>query len=216
MKATSSNNATTQKVNLQTNLKGNQLNIEICLKLQINLGKQSKQKMGAAQIAPSSIKNDKKEDKQIESCKMKKSKECLVPDESLIRNYKIFQCSIEEPVNHVIRAMTLEHAESCFENLQIQNLLIYYRLPDDWSSELTLELPLMIAYKDAFKDASKTKVAHLQVVDFSSAEPGKDEKLWSTYRIGSGCNEPYRICFESVERLLEYYGSLTTRIATNK
>ena len=86
-----------------------------------------------------------------------------------------------------------QHAESCFENLQIQNLLIYYRLPDDWSSELTLELPLMIAYKDAFKDASKTKVAHLQVVDFSSAEPGKDEKLWSTYRIGSGCNEPYRI-----------------------
>ena len=129
MKATSSNNATTQKVNLQTNLKGNQLNIEICLKLQvkyflflkliklliflkINLGKQSKQKMGAAQIAPSSIKNDKKEDKQIESCKMKKSKECLVPDESLIRNYKIFQCSIEEPVNHVIRAMTLEVAKS--------------------------------------------------------------------------------------------------------
>jgi len=68
--------------------------------------------MGAAQIAPSSIKNDKKEDKQIESCKMKKSKECLVPDESLIRNYKIFQCSIEEPVNHVIRAMTLEVAKS--------------------------------------------------------------------------------------------------------
>lgn len=97
----------------------------------------------------------------------------------MFKFYKIFQY--------------FQHAESCFENLQIQNLLIYYRLPDDWSSELTLELPLMIAYKDAFKDASKTKVAHLQVVDFSSAEPGKDEKLWSTYRIGSGCNEPYRI-----------------------
>uniref|UniRef100_A0A1I8C230 Uncharacterized protein n=1 Tax=Meloidogyne hapla TaxID=6305 RepID=A0A1I8C230_MELHA len=167
--------------------------------------------MGTTKIAPST-KKSKKEAKHVVPCSNMKECQNFIPVESVVRNYKIFQCSVEEPVNHQLRAMTLEHADACFEKLEIRNLLIYYRLPSDWPSELTLELPLMIA----FKDASKTKVVHLQIVDFYSAEPGKDEKLWSTFRIGSVSNEPYRICFESVEQLLEYYGSLTTKIATTK
>lgn len=71
----------------------------------------------------------------------------------------------------------------------MQNLLIYYRLPTTWLDDLPLELPLMIA----FKNETNTKIVHMRIVDFSSAEPGEHDMLWSTYKIGNVDNEEYRI-----------------------